>query len=238
MKKFLIQTVNGEIKHDFCFHLLEAIRYHNWFYNQTVYEYILSDEIIDSNNLIPVGSLEFVFEYLDKNFRIFKERIYPINVPVELRQPEFLRRNMFIADSKDITLSKPMFVKSATQYKSFTEIVSKTEQIPRGKYVVSDEIEIDSEWRVFVHNRELVGLKHYLGDFTLFPDVSFIKKAIDTYKDCPPAYTLDIGINKDGCFVIEVHPFISCGLYGFNDYKRLPLMFVQAFQNLLNKHLE
>ena len=34
--KFLIQTVNDEIVHDFSFQLKEAIRYRNWYYNSDI----------------------------------------------------------------------------------------------------------------------------------------------------------------------------------------------------------
>ncbi|MNY01093.1 hypothetical protein D3C86_1336070 [compost metagenome] len=68
----------------------------------------------------------------------------------------------------------------------------------------------------------------------MFPDVKLINDMISTYNDCPPAYTLDIGMNEDiGSFIIEVHNFYSCGLYGFNDWKILPQMFLRSFYHLM-----
>ena len=56
---------------------------------------------------------------------------------------------------------------------------------------------------------------------------------IKNYTTSPKAYTLDIGVNKkDGTFVIEVHNFFSCGLYGFSDHKLLPLMFISGWKEL------
>lgn len=52
---------------------------------------------------------------------------------------------------------------------------------------------------------------------------------ITAYTNSPRAYTLDIGINEFGTTVIEVHPFVSCGLYGFHDLKVLPQMFIAGF---------
>jgi len=62
-----------------------------------------------------------------------------------------------------------------------------------------------------------------------------IKQMIQDYKSAPKAYTLDVGINEKGTFIIECHTFFSCGLYGFTDYKLLPLMFISAWNELVNK---
>jgi len=237
MKSFLIQTINNRVEHDFSFHLIKAIEYNNWFYNEKVYDYILSDNINDYKNYYkqctPVGSLEFVFKHIEYHHNIDRKIIQPINIPKELLVEEFLKRKVFIANKNDISFSEEKFVKSNTQYKSFMDIVSNADKIPDGDYLVSDVIEIESEWRAFVFRNELVGLKQYIGDFKLFPDVSFIEKMIHSYTQSPTAYTLDIGINSAGCFVIEVHPFVSCGLYGFQDYKRLPLMLLEGYRYLI-----
>lgn len=52
---------------------------------------------------------------------------------------------------------------------------------------------------------------------------------IREYKSCPIAYTLDVGVNSNNTFIIEVHDFFSCGLYGFSDNKILPYMFSDWF---------
>lgn len=127
-----------------------------------------------------------------------------------------------------------MFVKAHHKIKGFTDFVDSI-NIKNGEiYLVSDIVNIESEWRAFVFNNELVGLQNYLGNFTLFPEVELIKFMMEEYTDCPPAHTLDVGINKvDGMFLIEVHNFYSCGLYGFNDYGILPQMFIRSFNHLI-----
>jgi len=234
MKKFLIQGKHNRTLHDFSFHLLEAIDYHKWFYNETIYTSELSENV-DEPNCIPIGSLEFVFSYLKKHYGIDQKSIHPINIPKELFTSSFLKRQCEVLKKEEIKVNKPLFIKSATEYKGFTSLVDDASAIPEGTFFVSEEIDILSEWRTFVFNGKLVGIHHYLGDFTLFPEVSMIQKMITSYKDCPPAYTLDVGINKDGTFLIEVHPFVSCGLYGFRDYKLLPSMFISSFHYLVKK---
>lgn len=224
-KKFLIQTINGEVRHDFSFTLLEAIRYHNWLNNSTNYFDVRFTDGDMFPDHIPIGSVEFVSEYLYKYYNIVPR---PRNVPLELIKYKFTGRNIINGTSNDIkTLS---FVKSNDRIKSFTEICSSA---PRGNYQISDIINIDSEWRAFVHRKELVGLQNYSGEFDVFPDVSKIKEMIDLYTTQPPAYTLDVGISNNNTVIIEVHDFFSCGLYGFSDLKRLPLMFINCFEEYI-----
>ena len=59
---------------------------------------------------------------------------------------------------------------------------------------------------------------------------------IDAFEDCPIAYTLDVGINDNGTFVIEVHDFFSCGLYGFSNHPILPQMFGRWYTEYINKN--
>ncbi|QUH22149.1 ATP-grasp domain-containing protein [Alkaliphilus sp. B6464] len=232
MKTFLIQTIGGNIKHDFCFQLIEAVNFINWYNGEKVYNVILSD-YINYRECIPVGSLEFVFDYIEKFFRKDRKSIKPINIPDELFIPKYLKRDCCIKDKKNIIIDRPVFIKSMDAYKSFTEIINDKNNIPEGRYLVSEVIDIESEWRGFVLNGKLVGLNNYLGDFTLFPDILLIKEMINSYKNCPPSYTIDVGVNQSGTFIIEVHPFVSCGLYGFRG-KFLPTMFNQAFNYIIN----
>ena len=240
MKRFLIQTQNGLIMHDFGFRLHEAVRYQNWIYDLSKFEFVLpvlSDTVIEGD-FIPVGSLEFVFEFMEKNHGVTKDKVIPINIPEQLWKQEFLKRQVSFMLKNEVKIDKPMFIKSNSAYKSFADIVSEEgtwENAPEDAYLVSEVVDIESEWRMFVFNDELVGAKHYLGDFTLMPDFHLVEAMIKQYKGNPGAYTLDIGINETGTFLIEVHPFVSCGLYGFNDYRILPQMFIRGYQYMLNE---
>jgi hypothetical protein len=226
MKQFQIQTVNGQIVHDFAFALIEMIKYNDWYYGQKKYDYILTDTVLESPNKIPIGSLDFVFTYL-------KYKPKPINIPIELRKEKYLKRVLYEANKKDIKFDKKLFIKSATDYKSFTDIVKRPDEVPEGIYIVSDVIDIKSEWRAFVFCDRLLDVRRYAGDFRVFPDIKLIEEMIKDYKTSPDAYTLDVGVNDNGTFVIEVHPFASCGLYGFTHYL-LPEMFVKGLNSLRN----
>jgi hypothetical protein len=234
MAGFLVQTVEGHVKHDFAFSLEEAVRYQNW-YNNGSHALHLCDNVLDRDfsTFIPVGTIQFVKKFLSIYYDIHV--IKPINIPPELFYFKFLQRHVELVHKKDLVLDgKEKFVKSNESLKGYTETVTSTEGIPDIELVVSDLIEIESEWRAFVFRGELVGLQNYSGDFTAFPDVEFIKICIKEYTNCPPAYTLDIGLNEeDGTFIIEAHNFYSCGLYGFSENRLLPQMFISSFNHLI-----
>jgi len=226
---FLIQTINGQIKHDFSFTLIESCEYQNWLRNEKQFICNFTDEKI-MPDCIPIGSVEFVCNYLQKYYNLIPK---PKNIPVELLKLNHTGRIVINSTEKDINGKK--FVKSNDKIKSFTEICISA---PQGNYQISDIVDFESEWRVFVYKGKMVGLQNYSGDFTLFPDVYKINEMITDYEHQPIAYTLDVGIlykSVHVTVVIEVHDFFSCGLYGFSDHKILPFMFKDWFNSFIDK---
>jgi len=244
--KFLIQKVNGKVVHDFAFTLLEAIRYYKWLGTHIKVKYLDYIEVTEPDDIypiqfkplhksyIPIGSVEFVTEFLGYFYGITPK---PLNVPVELFP--FAYRQIFNGNESD--LKGKMFVKSNTKIKDICGIyyegvcyVDGIPSLPIGNYQFSDVISIDTEWRAFVFKNKLVGLQNYCGEFTKFPNVKILKLMIDAYAPTAPiAYTLDIGVNDGGTFVIECHQFFSCGLYSFRDMALLPRMFQSSFNELI-----
>lgn len=236
---FLIQTINGQIRHDFSFGLVQAIEYQNWL-NKGSHDYHLADmdDMLeyDATEFIPCGSIQFIQKFLATYHD--KHTIKPINIPSIIGSIEYTKRICWNMHKNHIKLIKKSFVKSNNELKGFADIISQDEisALPDGNYLVSDVIDIESEWRTFVYEDKLVGLQNYLGDFTMFPDIDMIQLMIKDYIGSPPAYTLDVGINEnDGTFLIECHNFYSCGLYGFNKENILPQMFIRSFKHLANK---
>lgn len=244
LHEFLIQSRDNEIIDDFAFHLKEAVKYNNWFYNEDKYNYYMTDDIweYDFTEYIPIGSIEFVLNFYKKYHGI--DNIKPINIPDELNNFIFLKRNVTtIRDLGDIRVNPEMkvFAKSIDKFKDFTDIV-KFKDLPLDKnLLISNVVDILSEWRAFVFNGKLVDLRNYGGDFTIFPNVDTIKSMIEHYKKSPKAYTLDVAIiNKSNyeTALIEVHQFFSCGLYGFADYTILPQMFITTHNEILKLKAE
>lgn len=227
--EFIIQLIDGKVQHDFSLELMESIKYNKWLDGKKIQHIFTEDEYVPE--YCPVGSVEFVLNYLKVNFDLEPK---PKNVPDELLSYHFTGRDIFNGTEKDI--KGKMFVKSNDQIKGFTAICN---EAPIGNYQISSIIDdITSEWRAFVYNGKLVGLKNYTGRFDVFPDVDMINDMIKTYKSGPIAYTLDVGVVHEDTFVIEVHDFFSCGLYGFNDHRILPHMFYRWFIKYLIENNE
>lgn len=224
---FLIQTFEGKIKHDFSFNLIKAIEFQEW--KGEKIDYQLTDDEYEEG-FIPIGSVEFVSKYLDK---FHKKTPKPKNIPEELFK--YAKRNVFNGTEEDFWGKGKKFVKSNLfiKYPINGILNSETYDLPIGLYQYSDIIDIESEWRAFIHKNELVGLQNYLGDFTKFPDIFLIKDIIKNYEEAPISYTLDVGVNDNGTFIIEIHDFFSCGLYGFEDLSILPYMFSQWFYEFI-----
>ena len=95
---------------------------------------------------------------------------------------------------------------------------------------VCEPMDIVSEFRVYVDDGEILGVKHYYGDWSITPDKSFIEDVVRAYKPCPTAYGIDIGVLGnvapkqtqkglswyDSTFVIEVNDGCNLGNYGLD----------------------
>lgn len=231
MINFLIQTVKGVVEHDFCRGLIDGLKYQDWLENGLEYTISYSDLPQITGDLIPIGSVEFVQRFMTMNGMKVP---MPINVPYQLMKYEYAKREIFNGGPEMVT--DEFFVKSLDKIKGFTEITDI--RPPEGYYQISGILDIVSEWRGFVYNGKLVGLKHYSGEFDEFPDTNAVYNMIDAYTKGPVAYTLDVAVESRGFTVpIEVHDFYSCGLYGFNDQRVLPFMFIRwwnQFKNVKN----
>lgn len=79
--KFLIQAIDGQIKHDFSFGLREAIEYQNWL-NAGSHDYELceiSDMFkYDFTEYIPSGSIQFMKKFIAAYHD--KHVLRPINI--------------------------------------------------------------------------------------------------------------------------------------------------------------
>jgi len=248
--KFLIQTIDDKIVHDFSFELLRAIEFQKWKNNSHIdvefkNNFDSFQEIYKFDKYIPIGTVEFVSLFLKNIYGITPK---PYNVPESLLHNDFTQRkvininlndeNFFYTFEKEFGLDKDVWIKSNDIIKSEYNDWYKIENIniPAGNYQISEEIEIESEWRAFIFQDKLVGLKNYSGSFEIMPspkNIELIKYAIKKWNPRPIAGTLDFGINEDKIFIIEAHDFFSCGLYGFSNYNILPAMFSQWFHEFI-----
>jgi hypothetical protein len=180
---------------------------------------------------VPANPNNIVVSFIEDTIKHFKTLgINPplsINIPNELM--EYTKRNiryMTMGEFKQDT-QIPVFVKPNRFAKEFVAGVIKNQSSKALFFndisddtpvLVSDVIDIVSEYRCYVLKKELKGIKHYIGDIRIFPDVKVIDAAIADYTSAPSAYVIDFGITKDGeTVVVEVNDAWSVGNYGLND---------------------
>lgn len=78
----------------------------------------------------------------------------------------------------------------------------------------SEPVQFVTEYRGFVHKDELIGLRHYKGDFTRMVDASVARSVIKAWKG-PVSYSIDLGLDvHGGTSVVELNDFFALGAYG------------------------
>lgn len=150
--------------------------------------------------------------------------------PKELDYPDHLRyllgrevRETILDEVRDGT--KRVFVKPVLQ-KLFTGLVWDPAD-PRSRLavavyphdtpvLVSEVVDFVSEWRCFVRRDQLVGVKHYKGDWGRAPDREKLHEAIYLGRGKMPwAHALDLGVTDDGrTLLVEANEGYAIGHYG------------------------
>ena len=144
--------------------------------------------------------------------------------------PGYCNRNIYrttLAKAREITKAgcDPFFMKPAEDTKVFTGYVVRSEidllkinslsdELP---ILISDIMDIKSEYRCFVNRKNLLDIRHYNGDFRLFPNFNIIEQAIKDFTNQPVSYTLDFAILADGSMaLIEINDGYALGYCGIH----------------------
>lgn len=155
----------------------------------------------------------------------------------DIRLPENSNRSYQIMSLGDIKtkakLGEKFFIKPI-DIKLFTGFVidqmdyTSIKNIPNDTNVMVYEPfkhSIQSEWRCYIHNHNLVYIANYSGDCFVNVDISYLTNIIRLNKNTfPCAYTIDIGILSNGDnVVIEYNDMWAIGNYGIpnNLYTRM-----------------
>lgn len=80
----------------------------------------------------------------------------------------------------------------------------------------SEIVDFKSEYRVFVLEGEIIGVKNYKGDWSMAPDRGRLLEAVAAYKSAPVAYSIDVGIVGVKTLLVEVNDSYALGHYGLN----------------------
>jgi len=246
MKAYL-EKIGGEWLDDFVYMSVEPLKQMGFTiipFDGDDMENTLTNRVLNLSDDIVIGSVQASTEFF-KACGVKTPKY--LGYPMELS--EYLGREI-IETTFEHVVSKgkfPIFIKPSEGVKLFTGCVIENNlgfDFLRDYYNVEDDtplycseiLEFVSEHRCFVHEGELKGIQHYTGDFKLFPDVSVIENMIKDYESANCAYTLDVGITKEGkTCLVEVNDMWAIGSYGFNS-KTYVLMCVRRMREIHRQH--
>lgn len=189
---------------------------------------------LSDDNLVPIGTIEFVTKYLSK-FDYCSHEV-PVEIPKYLQTEEFLKRDYKICNWNEIPRHGKFFLKDVSELKTYGSVTdtaytdidevfnykaeSKSDYTlalnKEHLYQVSSLLSIDTEYRVYVIGHDIVAITAYEGSPVNLPDIKLLQKAImmmQFNEKYLRSYTIDIAVGKFGTAILEIHNFTSVGLY-------------------------
>lgn len=89
----------------------------------------------------------------------------------------------------------------------------------------SDALELRGEFRGFVLRGELVGWRHYFGDFRCAVDFTRVESAMEQWQTRPIACSMDWALTATGeTVLVEVNDAYSLGCYGLAPHLYAPML--------------
>lgn len=242
VKNFLIQTKQvGEFvlpAAAFGQTAVDVVEYYDWFSQEKRYTAtpITEERSFAPNELsadcIPIGSVEFALGWFKA---MGVDNVKPLNIPPELWHLCDRRVTTgFLCDFNGKYMVKDInTIKSAEN--GLVELCC--DERNDKEYFISEWLDdVESEWRVFVFNGEIQDIRCYSGDPWTLPEKKYVENIAKVYSDVSGkhAFTIDVMVTEDGkTDLVELHDFFSCGLYGFEDFSVLPLMWSAAITDIL-----
>jgi len=178
------------------------------------------EEVPLNKNNIVVSFVEETIQHLE-NLGVVVPRVMNIPKEIESYAQRSIRRITMGEYRKAHYL--PTFIKPDFKPKSFQAgVITKESSIEFFKDVKDDEqimtsevVDLVSEFRGYVVDRELKGMHLYQGDFRKYPDFKVVEQAIKDFKSQPRGYSIDFGVTEKGDTVlIECNDGFSLGNYG------------------------
>lgn len=170
---------------------------------------LLRNQLIIDNQTLAVGD-HSVMAILFKKLKIdYKNDCYPKSL-----RP-YLERNIWENTTKQLLVESrnennlPLFIKPKSTTKLFTGFVIhsnldcyKLESISKKtELYCSNIVQWISEYRIFVNQSKIVGIKNYDGDPKIQLDLKIVEKAIQDFENSEEktaAYAIDFGILDNG----------------------------------------
>lgn len=169
-----------------------------------------------------VGIVGFIGDVWDALKKIGKPRPEALDYPEELRPwlGREVRRTTLgeVRRSTDRVFLKPVSEKLFTGFiwKGPTAEASRVAPLEDPTPVWTSEIvSFVSEYRAYVKDDVLLGVKHYKGDWSVVPDRKVVEEAVKAYRSSPRGLSLDFGVTEDGkTLLVEANDGYGLGNYG------------------------
>jgi len=101
---------------------------------------------------------------------------------------------------------------------------------------VSDVLDIDSEWRFYVHYGNTLNWSHMKGNIFNLPSFTTVKKIISSIKNPPVSYTVDVAkLHDNSTVLVELNDFYAIGSYGL-DCETYSKMLEQRYFEILKNN--
>lgn len=194
----------------------------------------LEDRPISRTNII-VGYIQTIRKYFDLLGVTVNDNF---SIPPELEK--YLGRKITYTTLGEFkrTAKVPVFIKPTRTKEFVAGVITKLENIPfffkdkpdekmdfdptyvpdDTSVLLSEVVDFVSEYRCYVIDGELKGIKHYMGDIRVFPNTAVIDLAISDFTTAPVGYAIDFGITRDGrTLLVEANDGWGLGNYGLND---------------------
>jgi len=169
-----------------------------------------------------VGVVGFVGDVLSALDKAGRPRPEPIDYPEEILP--WLCRKVWRSTLGEVRASTGHVFVKPVRHKLFTGFVwtaSRQDRMRLAPYNNDDEVwvsevvEFVSEYRCFVHDEALVGVRHYKGDWFTALSYSAVGSAVIKFRSAPRAYSLDFGVTKGGqTILVEANDSFALGSYG------------------------
>ena len=180
-----------------------------------------AEEIPFSKDNIAVDWIEDTYKYFEKNGISVRKSL---NIPEELkkfRKVEFMKMKDFLSGVvKNNSNKKLLFI----------------DVYPEESFMISEVIDIVSEYRCYILRGEIIGIYNYLGNIFKFPDPNSICDFLDAYKSAPIAYSLDVAVTSaNETIFLECNDAWSLGNYGL-DAQKYSKMLEARWKEIMEKN--
>lgn len=216
------------------------------------YEVILMDDEEKADFTIdtPVFAGTRIFDKVMNKLGIAYKRTdtYPDELKCLLGR-EIIFTTLKEAKEKFAAVDKPMFVKpvmgkqfNGNLWKSFLDLIPLANVPDDAQVIVSEPINFISEFRAYINDKEIVGVKHYAGDWQRTIQKSTIEESIKMFKSSPVAYALDFGLTKKNNIyqdiLVEVNDGTSLGNYGLDSIYYAEMLVARWFEIVANDKVD